>query len=296
MQAVDFNILIISIVVLYSVLNSRIVAQSSTRATVAICVSAWIPGLITSNVGLAVGSYGHVSGNWCWIRPDFLGMRYALTHGWRIAIFVATVVIYTFIYVYLKRVFGKFRMSNPSSGTGNTASRDQLCVDDGVDDDANTQHILISSSFAVSHELDERAAAHAPRAGRRQGHLLVRLGRRRRRSGAERPVADGHQARALPDAASRRAPCRVQDLGAAQPQEDAADERVPHRLHYPVAAGHHQPADQVAGLVAAVAERTAVHDAVHWLQRLHLQLQRAPAAVLETVDETTRVPADRRLL
>lgn len=47
-QAVDFNILIISIVVLYTVINSRLVAESSTKATVGICVAAWIPGLITS--------------------------------------------------------------------------------------------------------------------------------------------------------------------------------------------------------------------------------------------------------
>lgn len=50
-QAVDFNILIISIVVLYTVINSRLVAaESSTWATVALCVAAWVPGLITSKL------------------------------------------------------------------------------------------------------------------------------------------------------------------------------------------------------------------------------------------------------
>ncbi|KAF4589104.1 hypothetical protein GQ602_002993 [Ophiocordyceps camponoti-floridani] len=171
-QAVDFNILIISIIVLYTVLNSRLVSEPSTWATVGICIAAWIPGLITSELperlhvllyadddstakgllGLALGVYGYVSGNWCWIRAQHLGLRYGLTHGWRIAIFIGTIAIYTFIYVHLKRVFGRFRVSGPS--TGNTTSRDQTVIEHDFDN-TDSQHILVSSSFAVSHELDD---------------------------------------------------------------------------------------------------------------------------------------------
>lgn len=60
--------------------------------------------------------YGHVSGNWCWILPD-PRFRYGLTHGWRIAIFIATIGIYTAIYIHLKRVFNRIRMSNATSET-----------------------------------------------------------------------------------------------------------------------------------------------------------------------------------
>lgn len=94
-----------------------------------------------------------MSGNWCWIRPEFLGLRYGLTHGWRIAIFVVTIGIYTYIYIHLKRLFGRFRVSHPS--TGNTTSRDQTFDDHGAEA-SDTQHILVESSFAVSHELEER--------------------------------------------------------------------------------------------------------------------------------------------
>lgn len=97
-----------------------------------------------------MGAYGHVSGNWCWIKAKHLGLRYGLTHGWRIAIFIATVAIYTYIYIRLRRMFGRFHVSNPS--TGNTTSRDQTYVDHASD----MQHILVSSSFVVSHELEER--------------------------------------------------------------------------------------------------------------------------------------------
>ncbi|RCI17097.1 hypothetical protein L249_1801 [Ophiocordyceps polyrhachis-furcata BCC 54312] len=159
-QAVDFNILIISIIVLYTVLNSRIVSEPPTWATVAICIAAWIPGLITSLVGIALGVYGYVNSNWCWIRSEYLGLRYGLTHGWRIAIFVGTIAIYTFIYIHLKRVFGRFRVSGPS--TGNTTSRDHTVIDNNNNNNNNnglehseSRHILVSSSFAVSHELDD---------------------------------------------------------------------------------------------------------------------------------------------
>ncbi|PHH79252.1 hypothetical protein CDD80_5336 [Ophiocordyceps camponoti-rufipedis] len=155
-QAVDFNILIISIIVLYTVLNSRLVSKPSTWATVGICIAAWIPGLVTSLLGLALGVYGYVSGNWCWIRSQHLGLRYGLTHGWRIAIFVCTIAIYTFIYIHLKRVFGRFRVSGPS--TGNTTSRDQTVIEHDFDN-SESQHILVSSSFAVSHELDDMSHA-----------------------------------------------------------------------------------------------------------------------------------------
>lgn len=68
--------------------------------------------------------YGHVSGNWCWILPD-PRFRYGLTHGWRIAIFIATIGIYTAIYIHLKRVFDKIRISNPSSSlTSGTRDRE----------------------------------------------------------------------------------------------------------------------------------------------------------------------------
>lgn len=71
------------------------------------------------NIGLALGAYGYVSGNWCWITPDRVGLRYALTHGWRIAIFIATIAIYTIIYIRLRKVFGKARMSDLASSTRN---------------------------------------------------------------------------------------------------------------------------------------------------------------------------------
>jgi hypothetical protein len=65
--------------------------------------------LLSGNIALALNGFGYVSGNWCWIRADRLDLRYALTHGWRLFIFFATILIYTYIYIHLKRVFRRIR-------------------------------------------------------------------------------------------------------------------------------------------------------------------------------------------
>jgi uncharacterized membrane protein YqaE (UPF0057 family) len=46
-QAVDFNILIISIVVLLSVVKKDSIAHLETKWQILICALAWIPGFIT---------------------------------------------------------------------------------------------------------------------------------------------------------------------------------------------------------------------------------------------------------
>ncbi|KAF7510309.1 hypothetical protein GJ744_006805 [Endocarpon pusillum] len=136
-QAIDFNILIISIVVLLCIRQQKFAVQPSIRKTTLLCVIAWIPGLITSITGLILNAYGPVSGNWCWIKPDLLGLRYLLTHGWRIVIFLATVGIYTYIYTHLKRVYGKF--------TASTTAYDHSTVSNGQGL-ANNRYILSTRS------------------------------------------------------------------------------------------------------------------------------------------------------
>ncbi|KAG5981819.1 hypothetical protein E4U43_006541, partial [Claviceps pusilla] len=166
-QAVDFNILIISIVVLLTVFRTHLLSNASPRNTMLLCAAAWVPGFITSNVAWMLGAYGHVSGNWCWIRRDQLGLRYALTHGWRIAIFVATIAIYTIIYVRLTRVFGILRVGNTWSTFPSNHVESRTLDDAGEYRDAaattavraeqpqcssGTDGILVSQSFSISHE------------------------------------------------------------------------------------------------------------------------------------------------
>ncbi|KAJ6436478.1 glucose receptor git3 protein [Purpureocillium lavendulum] len=150
-QAVDFNILIISIIVLLSVLKKDSIAHLSMNWQIVICISAWIPGFITGTVGLLENSYGYVSGNWCWIRSNRLDLRYALSHGWRIAIFFITILIYTYVYFKLRKVFKNLRSMSASHGGTCTGNDNQAPAPSDIDND--TQKILVNQSISVSHEM-----------------------------------------------------------------------------------------------------------------------------------------------
>lgn len=91
-----------------------------------------------------------MSGNWCWIRSKRLDLRYGLSHGWRIGIFVITIIIYTYIYVVLKTVFKSLRSLSNTTGTGTTPG---LHSSAPADADGDTQNILVAHSVSVSHEM-----------------------------------------------------------------------------------------------------------------------------------------------
>jgi hypothetical protein len=46
-QHIDFNILIISIIVLFSVIKKDAIANISKKWEILICLAAWVPGIIT---------------------------------------------------------------------------------------------------------------------------------------------------------------------------------------------------------------------------------------------------------
>ncbi|EME45134.1 hypothetical protein DOTSEDRAFT_127749 [Dothistroma septosporum NZE10] len=145
-QAIDFNILIISVAVLLTIRQSRIVTEPPWWQVILICAIPWIPPIITR-----LHFYGPVSGNWCWIQATHFSMRYALTHAWRIAIFVLTIAIYTYVYIYLKRVYGKLHISTTSGHTG-IQTETEMQHDMPPPD----RHIRVRSSIITSHESDEQ--------------------------------------------------------------------------------------------------------------------------------------------
>jgi hypothetical protein len=89
------------------------------------------PRLTTANVALGLDAYGPTSGNWCWITPKHVTLRYSLTHGWRIAIFLTTICIYTYVYIRLTKTYGNIwartneSFSRATEGTAEDES--QLC-------------------------------------------------------------------------------------------------------------------------------------------------------------------------
>ncbi|KAH9884055.1 hypothetical protein F4778DRAFT_573550 [Xylariomycetidae sp. FL2044] len=104
-QATDFSILAISLATLLVVTKkSRLMTMSATKKTL-ICLSVWIWPLITSTTITALGEMEPVSGNWCWISQGRTDLRYGLAHGWRFAIMLITLAIYSYIWWYISRHF-----------------------------------------------------------------------------------------------------------------------------------------------------------------------------------------------
>ena len=151
-QAIDFSILAIAMVALWIVQRPTIVSTLSWRAKVILCISIWITPLVTSEcpflcpifasvlfqfrwfrtqylliagtTALCLGIVGPVSGNWCWIESQYLGLRYALGHGWRIAIVFITALTYIVVFVVVKRRYEHLSLfPNGDTTSGRDKSR-----------------------------------------------------------------------------------------------------------------------------------------------------------------------------
>lgn len=123
----------IVIVTLLTITQKTYLPSVSFLAKTIICLSTWAIPIITSTTAVAMGSMSPVSGNWCWITAKRTDLRYALTHGWRIAIIFLTVVLYAYIWWYVhchfKALFGSARgrsgSYNPLTGAV-TSEKDNL--------------------------------------------------------------------------------------------------------------------------------------------------------------------------
>ncbi|KAH6972568.1 hypothetical protein EDB80DRAFT_834216 [Ilyonectria destructans] len=102
-QAADFSILAIAVVTLLTVTRVLYAPTLSTNRKLLSCIAIWFIPAVTSIVATAMGQMTPVGGNWCWIsagRPD---LRYALTHGWRFFVIFSAIVIYLYIWLYLRQ-------------------------------------------------------------------------------------------------------------------------------------------------------------------------------------------------
>lgn len=82
------------------------IPSTSTARKAFICVAVWTMPLITSLIPTIAGEMKPVGGNWCWIsatRPD---LRYGMTHGWRFFVIFSTIIIYIYIWIYLRKHLG----------------------------------------------------------------------------------------------------------------------------------------------------------------------------------------------
>lgn len=70
---------------------------------IVICISVWIVPLATGTIATALDKMEPVTGNWCWIAPKPMFLRYALGHAWRMGIFIIVIVLYGIIFVRVRR-------------------------------------------------------------------------------------------------------------------------------------------------------------------------------------------------
>ncbi|KAK0430652.1 hypothetical protein EV421DRAFT_1912640 [Armillaria borealis] len=108
-QATDTSILAISIVTIMIVTASHDSSWNSKsdknkeRFVVIVCIYTWVMPVLTSFIALGKGYYTAVSGNWCWLTPEPVYVRYVLTHGWRFLFIFIEIGLYTYLYIYLRR-------------------------------------------------------------------------------------------------------------------------------------------------------------------------------------------------
>lgn len=114
-QATDFSILAIGLSTLLVVAQKTQPGKISRLKIVCVCVSVWVIPLITGTIATALGVMVPVGNNWCWIAADRTDLRYALTHGWRLAVFFITVLIYAYIYWYFQRHMKSMLIDEPEN-------------------------------------------------------------------------------------------------------------------------------------------------------------------------------------
>lgn len=110
----------IVIVTLLTITQKTYLPNVSFGAKTMICLSTWAVPIITSTTAVAMRAMSPVSGNWCWITAKRTDLRYALTHGWRVAIIFVTVLLYAYIWWYVRCHFkALFGAENGRSGSYN---------------------------------------------------------------------------------------------------------------------------------------------------------------------------------
>ncbi|KAF8326934.1 hypothetical protein F5887DRAFT_1164312 [Amanita rubescens] len=54
-------------------------------------------------LALGMGWYAPATGNWCWIEPKPVYLRYLLLHGWRFLFIIIEISLYIYLNIYLRR-------------------------------------------------------------------------------------------------------------------------------------------------------------------------------------------------
>ncbi|KAF8853791.1 hypothetical protein BDZ45DRAFT_694001 [Acephala macrosclerotiorum] len=150
-QATDFSILFITIATVVTLKRRHYRPEARRKTKILISCGIWLVPLTTSTVGLGLNAYQPVSGNWCWITPTPIYLRYVLGHGWRLSIILTTVALYVYLFIYIHRHFASLREISALNGYGDhILSRTQQRSDSTLE--LNHDNIYIHNDFEVYEE------------------------------------------------------------------------------------------------------------------------------------------------
>ncbi|KAK0209974.1 hypothetical protein DFS33DRAFT_1401496 [Desarmillaria ectypa] len=103
-------------------------SKSKERFVVMACGCTWVMPILTSFIALGKGYYTAVSGNWCWLTPNPVYVRYVLTHEWRFLFMFIEIGLYTYLYIHLRRQIKVLSLvPTPNTPHSRTSLRNRFC-------------------------------------------------------------------------------------------------------------------------------------------------------------------------
>ncbi|CAG8955939.1 hypothetical protein HYFRA_00008792 [Hymenoscyphus fraxineus] len=136
-QGTDFSILAIAIATVITIKRSNFKPSMSSKRKLFITFGIWTVPLTTSLTGLFLDDYRPVTGNWCWLDAKKPALRYALGHGWRIAIIFTVASLYAYLFFYIQRHFSMMDKVLSASRSNNCEVTEEVQIyEDFVIDEA----------------------------------------------------------------------------------------------------------------------------------------------------------------
>ncbi|KAF8345109.1 hypothetical protein F5887DRAFT_1074757 [Amanita rubescens] len=127
--ATDCAILVIAITTVYTIIRRHISAvpegQWKYRQAVLLSCAIWAFPFFTGFLALGMEWYAPATGNWCWIEPKPVYLRYLLLHGWRFLFIIIEISLYIYLNIYLRRHYRALAAEgiSPPGGIGSRFTR-----------------------------------------------------------------------------------------------------------------------------------------------------------------------------
>ncbi|KAK8197544.1 G protein-coupled glucose receptor regulating Gpa2-domain-containing protein [Phyllosticta capitalensis] len=164
-QAADFSILAIAVVTILTIKLKSYILDATFDKKILICISIWIVPLSTATAAVVMHQIAPVSGNWCWISGEKPYLRYALGHAWRFGIIIITVVIYAYVFFYMRKRFRYIEetISTGSYDYGRSFHHELAVVPPPSPNRLDTKHVHLGTNLSNTITNTSSSTSHARR-------------------------------------------------------------------------------------------------------------------------------------